>query len=319
MAEKNASTVLVLIFGPPASGKTTLAANLKGRLSQCLLLSFDDIFSAEEQKVAIQTRGSLKILRRSMLEAVKDILDGRRECVSTTKIIDRVTIDQRKQIVKGPWQHIIIDDNLYLRSMRHCWFQAAKARGISLCNVYVTASLEECLDRNRLRPFPVPENVIINQFRKMEPPIAEASQAEKFSLSLKTSNFSMYINTAERLLTLIAAARLCPLVPQDVERTQSVAESSRRVTRESKSHNLDLAFRKAVTGLIKNEPCCRKKQQIWARSMSFKADVLSAPNLQTLSSQLRTALDGQRNDLKIELQTTIAATLTDKLSLQPMA
>lgn len=64
MAEKNASTVLVLIFGPPASGKTTLAANLKGRLSQCLLLSFDDIFSAEEQKVAIQTRGSLKILRR---------------------------------------------------------------------------------------------------------------------------------------------------------------------------------------------------------------------------------------------------------------
>ncbi|XP_022671388.1 L-seryl-tRNA(Sec) kinase-like isoform X4 [Varroa destructor] len=278
----------------------------------------------KNRKLPFRQEGVLKYCAgmtsaESMLEAVKDILDGRRECVSTTKIIDRVTIDQRKQIVKGPWQHIIIDDNLYLRSMRHCWFQAAKARGISLCNVYVTASLEECLDRNRLRPFPVPENVIINQFRKMEPPIAEASQAEKFSLSLKTSNFSMYINTAERLLTLIAAARLCPLVPQDVERTQSVAESSRRVTRESKSHNLDLAFRKAVTGLIKNEPCCRKKQQIWARSMSFKADVLSAPNLQTLSSQLRTALDGQRNDLKIELQTTIAATLTDKLSLQPMA
>lgn len=34
----------------------------------------------------------------------------------------------------------------------------------------------------------------------MEPPIAEASQAEKFSLSLKTSNFSMYINTAEVII-----------------------------------------------------------------------------------------------------------------------
>lgn len=64
MSGDSGSIVLVLICGPPASGKTTLATNLKEKLGRCLLFSFDQIFSNEEQENAVKTKGHLKMLRR---------------------------------------------------------------------------------------------------------------------------------------------------------------------------------------------------------------------------------------------------------------
>ncbi|OQR78174.1 L-seryl-tRNA(Sec) kinase-like [Tropilaelaps mercedesae] len=253
MATDAVTIVVVLICGPPASGKTTLALKLKQKLDHCLLLSFDDIFSATEQEAAVKTKGHLKLLRRTMLEGVKNIIDGRTDTMEAKRIFDSIQLNAQGS---KTWQYIIIDDNLYLRSMRYCWFQAARTRSISLCNIYLATSLKRCLHHNRQRASPVLEKVIVEQFKKMEPPASRAHIAEKFTLTVNVPDDSEFAPVIKRAIEIISAAQLSPFSPQSTDNNtqekKEKAEFSRSLTRASKSHNIDLAFRRAISSLTKN-------------------------------------------------------------------
>jgi L-seryl-tRNA(Sec) kinase len=136
---------------------------------------------------------------------------------------------------------IILDDNMYYRSMRYEYYQLARGHKCSYCQVLVEASMENVTRRNASRLDPVPGDVIQRMSDKLERPEPEKYSWEKYSLVLSTD--SPY--PLSDLEALVAKALAEPAKP-------IVEELKPQEEPPSMLHLVDLALRKAVGDQLKH-------------------------------------------------------------------
>lgn len=97
----------------------------------------------------------------------------------------------------GKVRYLILDGTFYRKEWRDKIREIAEVRGEEVFTVYVTCSLETCLERNRLRKEQIEEKAVSIIYNQIEKP-------EKASLSLDTDVLS--VDEAVRMLT----SAICP-------------------------------------------------------------------------------------------------------------
>ncbi|KFP17871.1 L-seryl-tRNA(Sec) kinase, partial [Egretta garzetta] len=144
--------------------------------------------------------------------------------------------------------YLILDDNFYYRSMRYEVYQLARKYALSFCQLFLECPLECCLQRNRLRSHPLPDQTICLMARKIEMPDLKKNAWEQNSLILKSFDCASEDN--EQIISLLATALENP-VKQNEENTEQ-KEADRAICAASAVHQADQACRRIISQTMKD-------------------------------------------------------------------
>ncbi|NXS94140.1 PSTK kinase, partial [Jacana jacana] len=144
--------------------------------------------------------------------------------------------------------YLILDDNFYYQSMRYEVYQLARKYSLSFCQVFLDCPLERCLQRNRQRSHPVPDQTICLMARRMEMPDLKKNAWEGKSLILQSLDCTL--EDDERIMGLLAAALENP-VKQNEENPEE-KEADRAICAASAVHQADGTCRRIISGAMKD-------------------------------------------------------------------
>jgi len=146
--ENSKYSVLILLIGLPASGKSVLAKKLKENLKNKHCLNKVHIIDTD---------------------IIRFRLFGTEFCHTNEKF----TIEEKKNEVFEklyPGNIIIVDDLHYLTSMRHEFYEMCKKKRTIYIPIYLSTSVSQCKKWNNLRGLPVPQKVIDEVASKFDIP-----------------------------------------------------------------------------------------------------------------------------------------------------
>ncbi|NXQ83199.1 PSTK kinase, partial [Nyctibius grandis] len=143
---------------------------------------------------------------------------------------------------------LILDDNFYYQSMRYEVYQLARKYSLSFCQLFLECPLECCLQRNRLRSHPLPDETIYLMARKIEMPDLKKNAWERNSLILKSFDGTSEDN--EQIISLLATALENP-VKQNEENTEQ-KEADRATCAASTVHQADQMCRRIISQTMKD-------------------------------------------------------------------
>lgn len=160
--------VLMILVGAPAVGKTSCARELVERhgmkdtqfihVNYDLLLPHRDLGNAEENQ-----------WKKDRLGVECQVENFLRDVSS-----DKFSSLGDQYFVPGEHERmvVIIDDNMYYKSMRLTYYRLAQTFRCGFCQVYFETELETALEANSRRSeiHRVPESSVRNIFSKLEPP-----------------------------------------------------------------------------------------------------------------------------------------------------
>ncbi|KGL84688.1 L-seryl-tRNA(Sec) kinase, partial [Tinamus guttatus] len=161
----------------------------------------------------------------------------------------------------------ILDDNFYYQSMRYEVYQLARKYSLSFCQIFLECTLEQCLQRNRLRSDPLPDETIYQMARKIEMPDLENNAWEENSLILKSSECALEDNL--QIIDLLANALENP-VKQNEENTEQ-KEVDRAICAASTVHQADQTCRRIISQAMKDA----KDKNVHASEMKSLAEELN--------------------------------------------
>ncbi|KAK0678954.1 PSTK kinase, partial [Pygoscelis papua] len=144
--------------------------------------------------------------------------------------------------------YLILDDNFYYQSMRYEVYQLARKYSLSFCQLFLECPLECCLQRNRLRSPPLPDQTIYLMARKIEMPDLKKNAWERNSLVLKSFDCTSEDN--EQIISLLATALENP-VKQNEENTEQ-KEADRATCAASTVHQADQTCRRIISQTMKD-------------------------------------------------------------------
>ncbi|NXR05060.1 PSTK kinase, partial [Sagittarius serpentarius] len=144
--------------------------------------------------------------------------------------------------------YLILDDNFYYQSMRYEVYQLARKYSLSFCQLFLECPLECCLQRNRLRSHPLPDQTIYLMARKIEMPDLKKNAWEQNSLILKSFDCTSEDN--ELIISLLATALENP-VKQNEEDTEQ-KEADRAICAASAVHQADQTCRRIISQTMKD-------------------------------------------------------------------
>uniref|UniRef100_A0A8C2K628 Phosphoseryl-tRNA kinase n=1 Tax=Cyprinus carpio TaxID=7962 RepID=A0A8C2K628_CYPCA len=139
---------------------------------------------------------------------------------------------------------VLLDDNFYYQSMRYQIQQLARKYGVGFCQVFLQCPLHVCLQRNRCRSQPVPDDVLLQMCERMEPPNEIRNPWEQQSLTLDSTD-RIADGHIQKLVDMLASALENPLSPVQDESQQK--EADRRVCASSVLHQADQTCRRLVS------------------------------------------------------------------------
>ncbi|KAL0275704.1 UNVERIFIED_CONTAM: hypothetical protein PYX00_003489 [Menopon gallinae] len=166
---------------------------------------------------------------------------------------------------------ILIDDNMYLKSMRYAFYKLAKDFNISFCQVYLKSPLEQCLERNfsRASNSIVPVTVISDMNAKLEPPRVD-NKWEKHTLVFQTDDdynklYSDYFELLDKALEN----------PESIQDENDLVEKEKSVfiCMTNVLHQSDIALRQIVSNKIQNshlksKPDEKKEFQLYCTKLN---------------------------------------------------
>ncbi|NXI45951.1 PSTK kinase, partial [Galbula dea] len=276
---------LCVLSGLPAAGKSTLARALSHRLPQsagwtCALLTYDELIPPEAfalRKPEMEPAGPSLLLprwkqsRRELLQCLESFLRAllsgdplsappaatqpawerflaccrRQGLLSLAE--SRVGARDRTHAGSGPL-YLILDDNFYYQSMRYEVYQLARKYSLSFCQLFLECPLECCLQRNRLRRHPLPDETICLMARKIEMPDLKKNAWEQNSLILTSVDGTL--EDSEQIISLLATALENP-VKQNEENTEQ-KEADRARCAASTVHQADQMCRRIISQTMKD-------------------------------------------------------------------
>ncbi|XP_028391014.1 LOW QUALITY PROTEIN: L-seryl-tRNA(Sec) kinase-like [Dendronephthya gigantea] len=139
---------------------------------------------------------------------------------------------------------LVIDDNMYYRSMRYEYYQLARKASLSFAQVYLHCPVEMAIARNAQRSASVEENTITKMYHRMENPDPEKFSWETFSITVDHS-----MNSDEKwktILGLLENAIVAPAPPLKVSDDNQKAKD-RAISEKSIIHQLDQVLRKHIS------------------------------------------------------------------------
>ncbi|NXV90092.1 PSTK kinase, partial [Calonectris borealis] len=278
---------LCVLCGLPAAGKSTLARALRRRLPQrpgwaCALLTYDELIPPEAfrpRELGAEPAGPSPLLprwkrsRRELLQCLERFLRAlvaggplSAPAAGARPAWERFLACCHGQGLlsaaeghagAGPcWTqaatsrplYLILDDNFYYRSMRYEVYQLARKYSLSFCQLFLECPLECCLQRNRLRSHPLPDQTICLMARKIEMPDLKKNTWEQNSLVLKSFDCTSEDN--EQIISLLATALENP-VKQNEENAEQ-KEADRAICAASTAHQADQTCRRIISQAMKD-------------------------------------------------------------------
>ncbi|NWI99346.1 PSTK kinase, partial [Crypturellus undulatus] len=278
---------LCVLCGLPAAGKSSLARGLRLRLPRrrrwdCALLAYDELilpeaFAPAAPGAAPSGRDPLpsrwKCHRQELLRCLERFLQALASggplsapagCTEATwKRFVACCQEQGLLSSQAPEAgdchylanaaasrplYFILDDNFYYQSMRYEVYQLARKYSLGFCQVFLECPLEQCLQRNRLRSDPLPDQTIYQMARKIEMPDLENNAWEKNSLILKSSECALEDNL--QIIDLLTNALENP-VKQNEENTEQ-KEVDRAICAASTVHQADQTCRRIISQAMKD-------------------------------------------------------------------
>ncbi|KFQ40946.1 L-seryl-tRNA(Sec) kinase, partial [Nestor notabilis] len=118
---------------------------------------------------------------------------------------------------------------------------------LSYCQIFLESPLECCLQRNRLRSHPLPDQTILLMASKIEMPDLKKNAWEQNSLILKSSECTSEEN--EQIISLLAAALENPVKQKEENAEQK--EADRAACAASAVHQADQTCRRLVSQAMK--------------------------------------------------------------------
>ncbi|NXY09454.1 PSTK kinase, partial [Pteruthius melanotis] len=260
---------LCLLCGLPAAGKSSLARALRRRLPQrpgwaCALLAYDELIPPEAfsppgagpQQPAPSLPG-WKRSRRELLQCLEGFLralltgaplpgpaqPGWERFLGCCRREGLLAAAEGDTGAASRPLYILLDDNFYYQSMRYEVYQLARKYSLGFCQVFLECPLECCLQRNRLRSDPVPEQTIQLMARKIEMPDLRKNAWEQHSLVLSSSDCIPEDN--EQIMNLLTAALENPERPNEEDTEQK--EAARAICATSAVHQADQACRRVIS------------------------------------------------------------------------
>ncbi|NWU70140.1 PSTK kinase, partial [Pterocles burchelli] len=272
---------LCVLCGLPAAGKSTLACALHRLLPQrpgwaCALLTYDelippDVFDPREAGAGPLEQSPLvprwKQSRRELLQCLERFLrallggEPLPAAAAAPPGWERFLACCRGQGLRWAAEGsaaaarplwLILDDNFYYRSMRYEVYQLARKYSLSFCQLFLECPLECCLQRNRLRSHPLPDQTIHLMARKIEMPDLQKNAWEQNSLILRSFDCNSEDNyaNAEQIISLLATALENP-VKQNEENTEE-KEADRAICAASAVHQADQMCRRIISQTMKD-------------------------------------------------------------------
>ncbi|NXT81249.1 PSTK kinase, partial [Zapornia atra] len=292
---------LCVLCGLPAAGKSTLARALCRRLPHrqgwaCGLLTYDELippeaFSSHEtgaEPFSLLPRW--KQSRRELLQCLERFLRVLLTGVPPTAPAPQPAWERFLACCRGQGLlceadsqagagrcptladtprplYLILDDNFYYRSMRYEVYQLARKYSLSFCQLFLECPLECCLQRNRQRSHPLPDQTISLMARKIEMPDHKKNAWEQNSLILQSPDCASGDN--EQIISLLATALDNP-VKQTEEDTEQ-KEEDRAICAASTVHQADQMCRRIISQTMKDA----KDKNVLPREMKSLAEELS--------------------------------------------
>ncbi|NXN74000.1 PSTK kinase, partial [Himantopus himantopus] len=270
--------------GLPAAGKSTLARALRRRLPRrpgwaCALLSYDELIPPEAFGPSEPGAGPAPLLprwkqsRRELLQCLERFLRAlvTGEPLSAPPAAgqpgwERFLACCRGQGLLPPGErhggagrsgtpaataeplYLILDDNFYYQSMRYEVYQLARKYSLSFCQLFLECPVECCLQRNRLRSHPLPDETIRLMARKIEMPDLKKNAWERNSLILKS--FDCTLEDEYQIIGLLATALENPVKPNEENLEQK--EADRAICAASTVHQADGICRRIISQTMKD-------------------------------------------------------------------
>lgn len=266
------SSVLALFCGLPASGKTTLVQNIKTTMesrqgsaargvSWCpCVIRYDDLVGLDTQVKTASIKGLAKECRQHVLEAANRyvgwLCSERNRPTGEEGPVSAMLghlVAATGQPGPGEKLLIMVDDNLYYRSMRAAWFRLARTYSLGFCQVFLLCPTEDAIRRNAGRSAPVPEETITTMAEKFELPRSEPW--EERTVTVNGGQGSL-----EEVMALVEAASKEPWSPVET------ASIPKEPVPASQLHIWDLELRAIVSKFINQaqaEKSCKSELQAW--------------------------------------------------------
>ncbi|NXP55223.1 PSTK kinase, partial [Heliornis fulica] len=273
---------LCVLCGLPAAGKSHLARTLRRRLTHslgwaCALLTYDELIPPEAfgpHETEAEPSSLLprwKRSRRELLQCLERFLRALLTGAPPTDPVPQPAWERFLACCRGQglltaadshtgaggWPvledtsrplYLILDDNFYYRSMRYEVYQLARKYSLSFCQLFLECPLECCLQRNRQRSHPLPDQTISLMARKIEMPDLKKNTWEQNSLILKSSDCTSEEN--EQIISFLATALENP-VKQTEENTEQ-KEEDRAICAASTIHQADQMCRRVISQMMKD-------------------------------------------------------------------
>ncbi|EKX49044.1 hypothetical protein GUITHDRAFT_105125 [Guillardia theta CCMP2712] len=202
-----------------------------GYFPETLVVNFDQL----HRQVSANQRGQSQ-------EDVPEWNEEEREAWKSARHLAFQRVEERLR--DNPEVLILVDDNLYLRSMRYYFCKIARKHHASTCTLWVSCDVDLALRRNAAREVQdrVPPAVVERMFDKFEEPgytPSSKSSWEKHAAKVCTdASFTIPWD-------LIIEAFKHPHTAEEVNPDAELqAEEDRKRTRENQTHRLDLELRK---------------------------------------------------------------------------
>lgn len=266
---------VVNLIGIPAAGKTTFCQRfceyLRAQHGPCnaVHIDFDDFvkYPTVGRRTEYFQSKMLKNHRFRLRWFIRELID---------EIINKQTIENTLQLIQREYPEcsihsivgssvnryvLLIDDNMYYKSMRKEIRTISKECGTGYLILYFVASLEQSLQRNRCRTTKISDDVFLNIATKFEIPTDDEA------LEMHSINIDSHVIQFEEILTIIVKSMENPL------RIISEPTLLRINLEQSRLHQIDLVLRKEISHQMKEanfsgmRACiasiyCQKRKQI---------------------------------------------------------
>ncbi|CAG5904875.1 unnamed protein product [Menidia menidia] len=241
-SSSRAPACLCVLCGLPAAGKSTLARRVLEASAEygwrATVVPYDDLipgaaFRTTEGEHGLEqhTHTEWRSHRRAVLQCLDQILqrpEGFAEFPGSP-FISKDTWERCLQTLLNPEGSMpdgtpllfLLDDNFYYPSMRYEVFQLARKHSLGFCQVSLQCDLESCISRNQKRARPVPDEVITDMTKRLEPPNPQKNTWEMQSITLNTQDGVSKCDL-QRVMELISLALGNPLNPLEDDTEQKV-------------------------------------------------------------------------------------------------
>lgn len=241
---------IVILSGLPGAGKTTCVNQLEIEFSfkyNCFVIHYDDFLPPDFDNFSFkEVRNNILNVTNKFLETLINKNDSSFQFITKTFIINRNSIPNL----------LIIDDNMYYRSMRYEFFKLSRQFQISFCQICIDLELDVILERNKLRSSSeiISDEIIKNMYTKFEKPI---ENWEKYSLIFNSDiDYTLISNLIDRSLE---------------DPNCKIELKTCKKQEQSMLHLIDLELRKIINREIK-KVCGNEKSKYIGKLQTWKTD-----------------------------------------------